>query len=42
MMCRLAASRIDDVSLKELRETITKMEENIDNQELHMNPIESP
>jgi DNA-binding FadR family transcriptional regulator len=36
MMCRLAASRIDDVSLKELRETITKMEENIDNQELHI------
>lgn len=36
MMCRLAASRINDVSLKELRETITKMEENIDNQELHL------
>jgi DNA-binding FadR family transcriptional regulator len=36
MACRLAATRIDDVSLKELTETIKTMEENIDNQEIHL------
>jgi GntR family transcriptional regulator, transcriptional repressor for pyruvate dehydrogenase complex len=34
MMSRLAASRIEDSALKELRETIVQMEENIDDQDI--------